>query len=293
MNPKRAFLLLIGLAVVELGYAQLPVDGPPPGGYPVRAVNHLEAVPEPPGGLIPYPDSSTHKWGYCDTLGRVWIQPHFAERPSFFIESFGQYANELDDVEGYTPPDHYTFINARGETLRADKATVVVREADGSLRLRQRRDWLWKPAVHRFSRQIGTGRVVMDTTYAWLNRRPTWYTEPIGSSRSRGIGFRGRPPKKGRPPRDEAQRGALLDERGRRLTKFEYWRIFPFSEGVAEAQHTGYFPGGGIELIDRQGRKLIKHGPVTAVSSVSRNRVAINLAVGEPHGRSAILDTTG
>ena len=60
---------------------------------------------------------------------------------------------------------------------------------------------------------------------------------------------------------------------------------------MAEAQPTGYLSGS--ELIDRQGRKLIRGGPIRGDMSAYHNRVTLFAPVGQPHGRSAVIDTTG
>jgi|GEM_PF-3766441 len=76
------FLLRLRLFLLLLPYAALAQELPPPGGWPLRPVAELRAVPEPPGGLVPYRQGTL--WGFADTTGRVWIKPTFATEPTRF-----------------------------------------------------------------------------------------------------------------------------------------------------------------------------------------------------------------
>ncbi|MDO7873808.1 hypothetical protein Q5H93_03620 [Hymenobacter sp. ASUV-10] len=62
--------------------AALAQELPPPDGWPLRPVAALRAVPEPPGGLVPYRQGEL--WGFADTTGRVWIRPVFRFEPPCF-----------------------------------------------------------------------------------------------------------------------------------------------------------------------------------------------------------------
>ena len=73
-----ALLLLLWLRPGPAPAQELP----PPGGWPLRPVTTLRAVPEPPGGLVPYRQG--HLWGFADTTGRVWIRPVFETEPPRF-----------------------------------------------------------------------------------------------------------------------------------------------------------------------------------------------------------------
>lgn len=83
-----AILRPFSLAAVRLlffllwTWAAVAQELPPPGGWPLRTVTELRAVPEPPGGLVPYRQGQL--WGFADTTGRVWIRPVFASEPPRF-----------------------------------------------------------------------------------------------------------------------------------------------------------------------------------------------------------------
>jgi hypothetical protein len=70
------------LLLLLLPWAALAQELPPPGGWPLRPVTELRAVPEPPGGLVPYRQGAL--WGFADTTGRVWIRPVFTAEPARF-----------------------------------------------------------------------------------------------------------------------------------------------------------------------------------------------------------------
>ncbi len=70
------------LLLLLLPWAAPAQELPPPGGWPLRPVPELRAVPEPPGGLVPYRQGKL--WGFADTTGRVWIRPVFETEPPRF-----------------------------------------------------------------------------------------------------------------------------------------------------------------------------------------------------------------
>ncbi|MGI4870333.1 MAG: WG repeat-containing protein [Janthinobacterium lividum] len=152
-------LLLLVLLPCFVGAQQLP----PPGGWPLRPVAELRAVPEPPGGLVPYRQGPL--WGFADTTGRVWIRPVFASEPLRFGSElllwaerpagFGPFkrrsgqqepANEAAtwnvrygsfDASGILNPDAFPvrraafLLNACGEQLRASASEALAPTAGG------------------------------------------------------------------------------------------------------------------------------------------------------------------
>ena len=72
----------LSLLLLLLPWAAPAQELPPPGGWPLRPVTELRAVPEPPGGLVPYRHGAL--WGFADTTGRVWIRPVFETEPPRF-----------------------------------------------------------------------------------------------------------------------------------------------------------------------------------------------------------------
>ena len=159
MSAVRLLLLLVLLPCAVGAQPELP----PPGGWPLRPVATLRAVPEPPGGLVPYRQGSL--WGFADTTGRVWIRPVFASEPPRFgaglllwagrPASFGpskrrpgqqEPTNEAAtwnlrygsfDASGILNPDSVPIprvaflLNACGEQLRASAAEALAPTAGG------------------------------------------------------------------------------------------------------------------------------------------------------------------
>jgi hypothetical protein len=154
-------LLLVLRVALGLVLAALPATAqqavepaPPPGGWPLRRVKVLRAVPLPPGGLVPYRKGSL--WGFCDTTGRVWLRPVFQVEPHGEAFAKGLLAFSDLHLTGRWPPEWRDFraenqyvCNARGELLRSPwrhpRAFVV--QPDSSLVAVRRVQATGKPAL--------------------------------------------------------------------------------------------------------------------------------------------------
>ncbi|MBC7448056.1 MAG: hypothetical protein H7330_08360 [Hymenobacteraceae bacterium] len=305
--PMKTYgLFLVSLLVLLLsnllGWAQT-ADGPPPSGYTIREVEHLQPAPAPPGGLVPFARGKL--WGLCDTLGRIWIKPVFANPPSFLVDGIGQVQTGAVSYYADPPPDQgargaflISFFNARGEVLRPSisRDRLAVRHADGSLHLVKRRKVTYNWAFTGFQLDRASQRLVPAKRWVFPKRYVDGY--PLGGGMS--IVFRN---PLGGWTRTEynsgaARRGALVDARGRRLTRFVYQDIEPFQGNLARYRLTGYGSRndftGGWGLVDKQGKEVLGHAfgsaaaPCCGMAAVSgRQRKA-----SEPVF-SALVDSVG
>lgn len=263
--------LVLPLFLSPLASAQVP-----PGGYVPRPVQLLEREPEPPGGLIPY--RSGNMWGYADTTGKVIIAPTFRTQPDFFILGFGQVIEKNDHSE-VAPTNNsadYTestiFINASGQTLKADKNNAVVLRQDSSLHVVARRTHYLQPYVVQLLR-LPDGRAQINSEVITPSNSSVWRFVPLGSNRAMGY-KRQNLPAKAELLAPELLRTALFNERGRRLTGFKYAKIYPFVNGFARFERTGkgYNQAG---LLNRRGKEvLIKR--YNSTSDFYNNRALVN-----------------
>ena len=270
----RLYLLFLLAATAALAQ-------PPPGGYVPKRVQHLARVAEPPGGLFPY--RMGRLWGYADTTGRVVIKPVFGREPMPFALGVGMVVSEQDSL---------TLINARGELLRASARHAIGFAAGGGFELISRRGVGFRPALAEFRYPAGQVEAVTDTL--WLS--PSNNAYDVRLSPTRGLRIKESRLSGGLAGLyGEHDRGALIDERGKPLTKYKYSLIEPYRDGFARAKLTG--PSAGMALLNRRGQEVVvaRHGGLVGPYSnrVLVSRPTYDAASGERRSHKEIVDTTG
>lgn len=278
-NPPSVQILVLLLLAALTGWAQAPA-----GGYLPHRVERLEPVPEPAGGLIPY--RKGRLWGYADTTGRVWIRPSWRREPAPFALGFGVLTPEQDSL---------TLVNARGELLRASTRQAIGFTPPSALFLMARRGVGFRPVLAGLHYPKGSREAVRDTLWLSPDNKP----DDVRLSPTRGLRYKpsGLPGKLA-DLNPQQERGALIDEEGKPLTKYQYATIGPFVNGFARAQRTGRLSGGWV-LLDRSGREVVT-SPHASLTNLYRNRALVDYSLPDAEatargtwGHAELVDSTG
>ncbi len=262
--------LLGGPSLLVIGQA-VPV--PPPGGFTIQPVKQLRPAPEPPGGLVPYREGNL--WGYCDTLGQIWIKPTFGRETTFFVRGFAQVMREPKHLQ---PEGAYYWLNARGECLNSGSDYAVIPTPDGALR-----------AIRRRRNRSGKELVIIaaaDTLALIAQLPPYRYPQPLAPrlfSVERGwtatvkLWYSVRlllPVSFLQWLNDRYQSRGIIDDRGRRLGRKVYKQIAPFKNGEAFVLRKTRGDTTQLGRLDSTGRPL---GPFQWMS-IAQAQVYLRLA---------------
>lgn len=289
MYCMRHFHYFPGLALVFLllltgrgGWAQPAAELPPVGGWPLRPVQTLRLVPEPPGGLIPY--RKGQRWGYADTTGRIWIKPVLVDQPPELLGGVARVNLRTKPRRGpERKPSRSAkgLLNARGELLVAPPRRSVrfVLLPDSSLAGRPEAQALGMP---------GLQGPVLDS---WQRLR--WEVQPVSHSWSMPGRLTRFPFQKRRP--------VTLGEGYFSAVRWQWWKptVHLIHYGRCGSRHPEKrYPYSGAALFNARGRRLTRYG--VSVGYFKGGRAVYSVALpardgeqGAPPRRYGLLDGRG